>query len=195
MTDEFDAMSCRLDFVSRTLYSPARESSMIQDKVSDALRDVKRAVDGVEHAINGAEQAIQQSRKVYGSRLLFRGVLWVAIYLISAWLLTGRPAESGAPPIESAFARVAIALLPMPFFGWWLWTWIKGVLHMDELQRRIELEALAFAYPTSLLFLATVGLVDVAVPLNPDDFSLRHMWLMMPMLYYIGLWLAQRRYA
>ena len=166
---------------------------MVQDKVADVLKDVKRTVDGVERVINGAQEAVEQSRRIYGTRLLFRGLLWMALYVISAWLLTGRPAASGAP-IESAAARVAIALLPMPFFGWWLWTWIKGLLHMDELQRRIELEALAFAYPTSILFLATMGLLDIAVPLNPNEFSLRHMWLMMPFLYYVGLWLAQRRY-
>ena len=166
---------------------------MIEDKVSDALKGVQRAVDGAEHAVDGAMAAAQQSRKAYGSRLLFRGLFWMALYVISMWLLT-RPAETGAP-IESGFLRVFIALLPLPFFGWWLWTWMKGVLHLDELQRRIELEALAFAFPTSLLFLATMGLLDVAVPLNPSDSSLRHLWLMMPMLYYIGLWLAQRRYA
>ena len=43
--------------------------------------------------------------------------------------------------------RVAIALLPMPFFAWYFWTWMKGVSEMDELQRRIELEALGFAFP------------------------------------------------
>ena len=159
----------------------------MQDKMSDAVQHVQGAIDG-------AEQAIQQSRKAYGSRLLFRGLFWMVLYVVSMWLLTGRPAETGAP-IESGFVRVAIALLPLPFFGWWLWTWMKGVLHLDELQRRIELEALAFAFPTSLLFLATMGLLDVAVPMTQTDFSLRHLWLMMPMLYYIGLWLAQRRYA
>ncbi|HJU43932.1 MAG TPA: hypothetical protein VJ691_13990 [Vicinamibacterales bacterium] len=160
---------------------------MMQEKVSGALEDVKRAVDG-------AEETVHQSRKAYGSLLLFRGLFWMALYVISMWLLTERPAATGAP-IESAFLRVAIALLPLPFFGWWLWTWMKGVLHLDELQRRIELEALAFAFPTSLLFLATMGLLDVAVPMAGADFNLRHLWLMMPMLYYIGLWLAQRRYA
>ena len=42
--------------------------------------------------------------------------------------------------------------------------------------------------------LATLGLLDVAIARDPDDFSLRNTWLMMPLLYYIGLWLAKRRY-
>ena len=97
--------------------------------------------------------------------------------------------------IESRPLRVAIALLPTPFFVWWLTTWVKGVLKMDELQRRIELEALAFAFPTSLVFLAALGMLDSAVTLQTAEFSLRHVWLMMPMLYYVGLWNAQRRYS
>jgi len=32
------------------------------------------------------------------------------------------------------------------------------------------------------------------VSLGADEFSIRTTWLMMPMLYYIGLWLAKRRY-
>ena len=65
---------------------------------------------------------------------------------------------------------------------------------MDELQRRIELEALGFAFPAVLVILMTMGLLDVAVTLNPDDFSLRNTWLLLPVLYYVGLWRAQRRY-
>lgn len=167
---------------------------MVQDKIADALKDVKRVVDGVDQVVDGATQAVAESRQIYGTRLLIRGLLWVVAYVIALWLLTGRLLGT-VPQIESPPARVAIALLPTPFFVWWLWTWVKGVMQMDELQRRIELEALAFAFPASLVFLAMLGLLDVAITLNPDDFSLRHTWLMMPMLYYIGLWRAQRRYA
>ena len=158
---------------------------MIEQTVSNALKDVK-------HAVDGATQAVEQSRRIYGSRLLFRGVLWVLVYILSIWLLT----DSTVLGVESRAARVAVALIPTPFFGWWLWGWMKGLLHMDELQRRIELEALAFAFPTALLFLAVLGLIDTAIPLTTtSDFNLRHAWLMMPMLYYTGLWRAQSRYA
>jgi hypothetical protein len=41
----------------------------------------------------------------------------------------------------------------------------------------------------------TIGLLDVAITLPPSDFSLHQLWLMLPLLYYIGLWRAKRRYA
>ena len=39
----------------------------------------------------------------------------------------------------------------------------------------------------------TIGLLDLAVTLSPDDWSLHHVWLMLPLLYYAGLWRAKRR--
>ena len=130
--------------------------------------------------------AVQQTRQIYGARLLVRGLLWISVFLLARGLL-----ELGIP---SSPARIAVALLPTPFFGWYLWTWMKGVSRMDEMQRRIELEALGFAFPSALLVLATLGLLDVATTFDANDFSIRNTWLMMPMLYYIGLWLAKRRY-
>jgi hypothetical protein len=146
----------------------------------------RKAAEAAAKAIKETGGAIEQTRAVYGTRLLIRGLLWASVYMLSRGLL-----ELLAEPPA---ARIAIAFLPTPFFVYYLWTWMKGVGEMDELQRRIELEALGFAFPASLVFLATLGLLDVAITLNPDDFSLRHSWLIMPLLYYIGLWRAQRRY-
>ena len=51
-----------------------------------------------------------------------------------------------------------------------------------------------FAFPASLVFLMTIGLIDVAVTLNPSEISLHYTWLILPFLYYIGLARAKRRY-
>ena len=130
--------------------------------------------------------AIEQTRRIYGTRLLIRGLLWASVYLLSRGLLE--------LTISSAPLRVAIALLPTPFFIYYLWTWMKGVSEMDELERRIELEALGFAFPAAIVFLMTIGLLDLAITLSPDDWSLHHVWLMLPLLYYVGLFRAKRRY-
>ena len=149
-------------------------------------REIAKALEAAKGAADTAGEALEQTRRIYGIRLLVRGLLWASVYLLSRGLLE--------LDVQPSAARVAIALLPTPFFVWWLWTWMKGVSEMDELERRIELEALAFAFPAGVVFLAAIGLLDVAITLNPDDFSLRHTWLMLPMLYYIGLWRAKRRY-
>src|SRR5687768_4645186 len=93
-------------------------------------RKRRLATDVSKGALSEVDDAIEQTRHIYGARLLVRGLLWISVFLLSRGLL-----ELAIP---SSTARIAIALLPTPFFGWYLWTWMKGVGRMDELQRRIE---------------------------------------------------------
>ena len=162
-----------------------RKVERVERDVAKALQGAKGAIGRSAEAIGCSAEAIGQTKRIYGTTLLTRGVLWMATYAVSRWLLE---------VVEGQALRAAVALLPTPVFAWFLWTWVKGVARMDELERRVELEALAFAFPVSIVFFATLGLLDVALTLDPNDFSLRNVWLMMPMLYYIGLWRAQRRY-
>ena len=147
---------------------------------------IEEAAKAAKLGAHTAGEAVEATRRVYGVRLLVAGLLWVSIYLIARGLL--------ALDVGTPIVRAAIALLPVPFFISYLWTWMKGLKEMDELERRIELEALGFAFPAALVLLMTIGLLDIAIALNPDDFSLRHIWAMLPLLYYVGLWRAKRRY-
>ena len=97
-------------------------------------------------------------------------------------------------PTLGWWPRFLIALAPTPVFAWVLWNIATGVATMDELQRRIQLEALAFAFPMTLLLVMTLGLLEIAVGLNPNDWSYRHIWPMLFILYFAGLVRAKRRY-
>jgi hypothetical protein len=90
---------------------------------------------------------------------------------------------------------VAAALLPVAPFALFLLALSRGIRKLDELERRIQLEALALAFPLAMLLLMALGLLELAVPLSRDDWSYRHVWAMLPILYYGGLALARRRYA
>jgi hypothetical protein len=147
--------------------------------IDNAMKDVKTAVDET-------GSAVEETRRVYGLKLLRAGLLWGSTYMLSRGLLE--------LPNLAVTVRVLIALVPVPVFIWFLWTWMKGLTEMDELQRRIELEALAFAFPIAVILLMTLGLMELAIPLNPDDWSYRHVWALMPALYFAGLWRAKRRY-
>jgi hypothetical protein len=121
------------------------------------------------------------------SRPLFWGVAWFIIWAGARAVL-----ESQGIP---AWTRVVAALSPVPFAAAALFTLVRTARELDELERRIQLEALAFAFILSLLLLMTLGLMELAVPLNRDDWSYRHVWAMLPTLYFLGLVLARRRYA
>jgi signal transduction histidine kinase len=150
------------------------------------LHRKRKAAEAAARAIKEAGGTIEQTKRIYGTRLLVRGLLWISVYMLSRGLL-----ELNTLPQA---ARIVIAILPTPFFVYYLWTWMSGVGEMDELERRIELEALGFAFPAAVVFLMTIGLLDIAISLNPADFSLRHLWAIMPIFYFAGLWRAKRRY-
>ena len=113
-------------------------------------------------------------------------IVWAVIYMAARGLLE----------LETLnwWARLGIALAPVPAFAWVLWSVIKGIASLDELQRRIQLEALAFAFPLTLLLIMTLGLLEIAVGLNPDDWSYRHVWPVLVALYFAGLFRAKRYY-
>jgi hypothetical protein len=91
--------------------------------------------------------------------------------------------------------RLAIALLPVPFFILFVVAAIRMARGLDELEQRIHLEALVFAFPAVLVILLTLGLLQVAgVALSPQDWSYRHVWAFAFFFYFAGLALARRRY-
>ena len=95
------------------------------------------------------------------------------------------------------FARetlLAIVLLPVVPAALFLYLFITDMRRKDELQRRIQLEALALAYPLMLLLILTLGLLERVMVLNPADWSYRHLGPFMILFYVLGLWLSTRRY-
>ena len=92
-------------------------------------------------------------------------------------------------------SRIAIALVPVPFFAWMLVEFVRRVSEGDELERRIQLEALAVAFPLTLFMLLLLGLLQIAVPLSPEDWSYRHIWPFLYVFYIVGIQRARRRYA
>ena len=122
--------------------------------------------------------------------VLYRPGPWVA-----AWFITFFAARFVLESTVPAWLRVIAALAPTPIAGVALLAIIRGARELDELEKRIQLEALAFAFVLSMLLLMTLGLMELAVTLNRDDWSYRHVWALLPTLYFGGLILARRRYS
>lgn len=84
--------------------------------------------------------------------------------------------------------RILVAFAPLVPFAFFLILTLTGSRALDELQRRIQLEALAIAFPLAILFFMMLGLLELATPLSPQD------WSYLPLFYFIGLALASKRY-
>lgn len=113
-------------------------------------------------------------------------IVFLILYIAARYTLE----QAGISPA----LRVGAALLPIPAFAFFLIFFIRGLKTLDELERRIQLESLAIAFPLTLLLIMTLGLLELAIPLSPQDWSYRHVWAFLPLFYFFGLIIARRRY-
>lgn len=124
-----------------------------------------------------------QYRRSEGARLAGP---WLLSWIVSALLL-----DLLTVPVP---VRATIALLPLSAFVWFLWRYVRYVRTLDELRHRIELEALAIAFPLAVGFLMTLGQVQLArqgtggVPVTSG------FWSYLLVFYLLGRGIAERRY-
>lgn len=121
---------------------------------------------------------------------------WRALCIAGvAWLLAFVAARAALEKmsLDSPVKILAAVLLVVPA-AIFLRNFVEYLRSLDELQRRVHLEALAIAYPMATLFLWTLGLLELAIDLPSEDWSYRHIWTFLPMFYFVGLAIAWRRY-
>lgn len=114
------------------------------------------------------------------------GIVFVAAYFLARVIIE----LDGVP----AAWKGGAAFLPLPALAWMLAGIVRGIRTMDELEQRIHLEALAVAFPIGFAILMTLGLLELAIELPPEDLGYRHVWASFPLLYFAGMILARRRY-
>lgn len=130
----------------------------------------------------------EQSESVWKSmRTGTAGIGWFLSYVVVR-------AAVESPQQFSRSSLIAIVLLPVIPAAFFLFFFITDMRRKDELERRIQLEALALAYPLILLLLLTLGLLDLVIDLNPEDWGYRHLGPFVILFYVIGLWFSTRRY-
>lgn len=121
------------------------------------------------------------------NKTLGSAVLWAITY--SACLLI---LKTWSP---DPVLGIILSLLPVAAFAGFLYHLIKGVASMDEVQIRIQMEAAAVGFSLGLLMLMTLGLLDLVVVLNKEDWGYRHLVPYFAIFYFIGLIIAHRKYS
>jgi hypothetical protein len=130
----------------------------------------------------------QESKGPSGGLLLALLIAWLVSYFAVRLTLEATLQLPGE-------ARLAMAFIPTPLFALFLWNFIKSIRAADELERRIQLEALAIAFPLALVLITTLGLAQRAVVLNFQDWSYNHVWPMLGVFYLAGVTIARKRYT
>ncbi len=96
------------------------------------------------------------------------------------------------PHLTDPAARYLMSLLPMLPGSAIAWVILRQIRRLDELQRRIQLEALGFAFALTALLTFGYGFLELA---GLPRLSLFSVWPLMATLWVAGLVLANRHYA
>jgi hypothetical protein len=122
------------------------------------------------------------------------GLLWLAattlIYLVCLWLLKHHPHWSPT-------ARIGITLVPLLPGIFYLRALLKSFWEMDELQRRIQIEALGFALAGTVIVLTTVNVCKaegIALLNYPQGLGIGGVYMTMFILWSVGVSIATFRY-
>lgn len=112
------------------------------------------------------------------------GMAAYAIFLIvSLRLLVGG--------IDDQVLRTAVSLLPIIPCGLICWAIVRQLRHIDEMQRTIQIEALAIAFAATALLTFSYGFLEnVGFP----KLSMFAVWPLMSTFWVIGLLITQSRY-
>lgn len=127
-----------------------------------------------------------------GERAHARAFVIVPVLFVAAYFVARGGIENTPPGSTRA---LAFALLPVPFLAAFLWIYARGVGMMDELERRIHLEALALAFPVALLLVFTAGLLHLAGFEGEDNWDLPRLFPFVVVPYWFGLFRARKKYA
>lgn len=90
---------------------------------------------------------------------------------------------------------IILSIFPVVTFAFFIYSIIKGVGTMDEVQIRIQMEAAVIAFSLSLLMIMTLGLLDLVVVLNKEDWGYRHLVPYFFIFYFIGLIISKLKYS
>ncbi|MBS1754408.1 MAG: hypothetical protein R2765_04725 [Ferruginibacter sp.] len=119
-------------------------------------------------------------------RVLVYAVIWVISYAGSLFVL-----KSFALPIEVGIVLTVITALAFVVFTY---KYYRNIFFMDEVQIKVQMEAIVIAFLLGLFMLMILGLLDLVIVLNKEDWSYRHLVPCFAIFYFIGLFISKRKY-
>lgn len=124
-------------------------------------------------------------QRKYVAELTWALIVYMVLLVISLFVMKRMQLE-----LPQA-ALIALALLPMIGSALVVWAIVRGIRRLDELQRRIQFEALSFAFAGTAFLTFGWGFLENA---GQPKFPTFAIWPLMGVLWVIGLAIARRRY-
>ncbi len=120
------------------------------------------------------------------NRVLVYAVVWCLSYLGSLFVLKSfeLPKEVG----------IVLTIITVFAFTTFIYKYYRSVYFMDEVQIIVQMEAIVIAFSLALLLIMTLGLLDLVITLNNENWGYRHLVPYFVLFYFIGLFISKRKY-
>lgn len=119
-------------------------------------------------------------------RVLVYAVIWAISYIATLVVLKYQniPLAAG----------LVLSLITVMAFAVFMYKYYRSIYFMDEVQIKMQMEAVVIAFSLGLVLLITLGLLDLVVTLNKANWSYTHLVPMFVLFYFIGLFISKRKY-
>lgn len=129
---------------------------------------------------------MNKQKKHVNDRVVVYAVIWSLSYIGSLFALKTLDISQAAGIILTLVTILAFALF--------IYKYYRSIYFMDEVQIKIQMEAVVIGFSLGLLLLLALGLLEFCIQLNKDDWSYRHLFPMFIAFYLIGLLISRNKY-
>lgn len=129
---------------------------------------------------------MDKQKKHLNNRVLVYAVIWCLSYAGSLFALKKLDIPKEAGIILTIITALAFALF--------IYKYYRSIFFMDEVQIKIQMEAVVIAFSLGLLLLMTLGLLELIINLNKNDWSYRYLIPLFIAFYFLGLFISKRKY-
>lgn len=119
-------------------------------------------------------------------RVFVYAALWVISYIGSFLVLKSFELPKGAGIVLTTITVLAFAVF--------IYKYYRSIFFMDEVQIKIQMEAIVIAFSLGLMLLMTLGLLDLFLTLNKENWSYRHLVPVFVIFYFAGIAISRRKY-
>lgn len=117
--------------------------------------------------------------------LLF-GIIWIITYLVCLLIVKKL--------LLPKWAGLSLALIPAVAFAMFIYRYIKKISSMDEVEIRIQFEAMVWGFSLALLLPMILGSLNLVIILNNKNWDYLSLVNYFVLFYFIGLIISQRKY-
>lgn len=130
---------------------------------------------------------MEHSKKSAQQNSVIFALIHVATYVPATWLL-----KDGL--INQPFS-VLIAVVPIITFALFVLKYIKSISAMDEVNQRVQLEAVVIGFSLTVMLIMLLFLLSLSNISNPEWFGYAHVVIYCWAFYFIGWFISRRKYG